>query len=330
MAITYNPVEFKGPAYEEIFMELLHQNETVAQEKVRLITDIKAETIITEMGVTVAIQQYICGSPAPAGGIDMNDAILRPCKQMTYDEFCPEDLRFSRFSTQMRPGAWEIMPEAWLRIVMETYGIKTSRAMEEEFWNGASAATKAAVAAAPLGPNLTAQEKAYVAAAPLTLCDGVLTYLIWNNGVVGTSIDVVGVVITNANIWDEYKRLYAAIPTVLLKASNIKDTKIFAPESHLQMINMYNTDQLYRDKFTIDTQGNVYFLGVKIEFVPIAENTMIAGRWSDFIWGTDLISDYNYVKVDLVANNADTRFIKQVFTKSAAVTIQAQKVTYVG
>lgn len=328
--INYAPIEFKGPAFEEIFMELLHQNETISQEKVRLITDIKAETIITEMSVNPTIQAFTCGEPVFAGSIDINDAILRPCKQMTADKFCTDDLRFSRFSTKMRSGAWETLPSDWQKIVMETYGIKTSRLMEEEYWNGASAATKAAVALLPVGPGLTAEEKAYVAAAPLTLCDGVLTYLIYNQGAIGSSIDVVGTVITVANIWDEYKKIYQAIPTVLLKAVNIKDTKIYAPESHLQMIQIYNTDQLYRDKFSIDGSGNYYFLGVKIEFVPLAENTMIAGRWSDLLWGTDLTSDYSFVKMDKVTATSEEWFVKQVFTKAAAAMIQTQKVTYVG
>lgn len=328
--ITYNPIEFTGTYFEEIFMEVLHQNETVSQNKVRLITDIKAQTIITEMDIEVSIQEYTCGTPSNGGSIGINDAILAPCKQMSYNEFCPDDLRFSRFSTQMRAGAWEIMPEEWLRIVMETYGTKTSRLIEQNFWNGASLSTKAAVAAAPVSAYLTAEEKAYVAAAPTTLCDGITTYLIWNKGAEGTSIDVVGTTIDATNIWDEYKKVYAAIPNVLLQSSNIGDVRIFAPESHLQLIQIYNTNQLYRDKFSVDAQGNFYFLGVRIMFVPLAENTMTAGRFSDYILGTDLTSDFSYVKVDVVANNTDTRFIKQVFTSSAAVTVQTQKVNYVG
>jgi len=328
--LSYSPIEFTGTYFEEIFMEVLFQNETVSQNKVRLITDIKAQTIITEMDIDTSIQAYTCGSPSASGFININDAVLAPCKQMTYNEFCPDDLRYSRFSTQMRSGAWEIMPEEWLRIVMEQYGTRTSRLIEQNFWNGSSAATKTAVAGAALGGMITTETKAYVAAAPTTLCDGILTYLIWNQGAAGTAFNIAGTTISSSNIWDEYKLVYAAIPTVLLQSSNLPYTKIFAPESHRQLISIYNTDQLYRDRFSTDAAGNFYFLGVKIEFVPLPENTMIAGRWSDLILGTDLTSDFSYVKVDVVANNADTRFIKQVFTSAAAVTVQSQKVVYVG
>lgn len=328
--ITYNPVEFTGTYFEEIFMEVLFQNETVSQNKVRLITDIKAQTIITEMDVDTTIQAYVCGAPTPTGSININDAILSPCKQMSYNEFCPDDLRYSRFSTQMRAGAWEIMPEEWLRIVMETYGTKTSRLIEQNFWNGMSAQTKIDVGTAPLGGMITTETQAYAVAAPTTLCDGILSYLIWNNGAAGTAFNIAGTTITFSNIWDEYKLVYAAIPNVLLQSANIGDLRIFAPESHKQLISIYNTDQLYRDKFMMDAQGNFWFLGVRIEFVPLPENSMIAGRWSDLIMGTDLTSDFSYVKVDVVQNNADTRFIKQVFTNSAAVTVQTQKVVYVG
>lgn len=330
MSIIYSPIEFTGPAFEEVFMELLFQNETVSQEKVRLINGIKNETVITEMGVTVNLQAYVCGVPTPSGSINMNDALLRPCKLMAYDEFCPDDLRFSRFASSMRAGAWENVSEEWVRIVLETYGVQMSRQAEEDFWNGASAATKVSVAATPVGPFLTAEEKAYVAAAPLTLCDGIVTYMIYNNGGLGTSIDVAGTVITALNIWDEYKALYSAIPVVSLKPNNVRETKIFAPEYHAQLIQLYNTDQAFRDKFLIDAAGNYYFLGVKIEFVPLPEDTMIAARYSDILWGTDSTADFSYLQIDRVALNADTRFIKGVFTQAGAVVSQSQKVLYKG
>lgn len=331
--IHYEPIEFTGPAYQEVFMELLYQNDTVALEKVRLIDGIKAETVITEMGVTVNLQKYTCDQPEALGSIDMKDALLRPCKLIAYDEFCPDDLRFSRFSTTMRVGAWENVSEEWVRIVLEEYGTRMSRQAEEDFWNGASSSTKSAVAALTPGPlqtEVSAEEQAYVAAAPVTACDGIATYLIYNQGAVGGRIKVVGTTIDATNIWTEYSTLYAAMPTVLLKASNINMTKIFAPESHIQLIQLYNTNQTYRDKFSVDANNNFYFLGVRIEFVPLPENTMIGGRWSDILWGTDSTSDLSYLQIDRVYNNADKRFIKGVFTQGGAVTSQAQKVLYVG
>lgn len=331
--INYSPIEFTGPDYQEVFMELLYQNDTVAQQKVRLIDGIKAQTVITELGVAVNLQAYTCEQPSPSGSINMRDALLSPCKVMAYDEFCPDDLRFSRFSTSMRVGAWENVSEEWVRIVLEEYGVRMSRQAEEDFWNGASTATKAAVAALTPGvlqTQVSTEEQAYVSAAPTTFCDGIATYLIYNQGAVGGRIKVVGVTIDATNIWTEYARLYAAIPTVLLKNQNIRDTHIFAPESHIQFIQLYNTNQLYRDKFSVDANNDFYFLGVKIVFVPLPEDTMIAGRWSDILWGTDSTSDLSYLQIDRVYNNADKRFIKGVFTQGGAVTSQAQKVLYVG
>lgn len=333
MAINYSPIEFTGPAFEEIFMEVLYQNETVSDEKVRLLTNIKAETVITEMDVDVDLQSYVCGTPSSSGDVNINDGILRPCKYMSYQEWCPDDLRYTRFSNGMRAGAWETINDEWVRIVMETYATKMSRAAEENFWNGATTATAAAVAALTPGPlqtEVSAEEQAYVAAAPTTLCDGIATYMIYNNGAVGGRIKVVGTTIDSSNIWDEYSKVYAAIPSVLLKPSNLSDTRIFAPESHAQLINLYNTNQTYRDKFDVRDNGDIYFLGVQVIFVPLAENVMVAGRFSDLIWGTDLTSDLGMIVIDRVANNADTRFFKGVFTQGATVVTQAQKVLYVG
>lgn len=331
--IIYSPKEFTGTDFSEIFMETLYQNETVSENKVRLITDIKAATVITEMDVQVVTQAYTCNVPETAGTININDGLLTPCKAMTYQEWCPDDLRFSRFSTGMRSGAWETINEEWLRIVMETYGTRLSRIIEAEFWNGASTATAVAVAGltpGSLNTEVSTEEQAYVAAAPNTLCDGVATYLIYNNGAVGKRIKVVGTTITASNIDSQYALVYAAIPSVLLKAANVRETKIFAPESHLQLINIFNNAQLYRDTFTTDGAGGYYYLGVKIEFVPLAENVMIAGRYSNLIWGTDLTADYGMIEVNRVALNADKRFFKAVYTMGATAVNQAQMVLYVG
>lgn len=331
--INYNPKEFTGTDFSEIFMETLYQNETISENKVRLITDIKASTVITEMEVDVQVQAYTCNVPEQAGAININDGLLSPCKAMSYQEWCPDDLRFSRFSTGMRPGAWENINEEWLRIVMETYGSKLSRTIESEFWNGASATTAAIVAGLTPGTlqtEVSAEEQAYVASAPVTLCDGVATYLIYNNSAVGKRIKVVGTTITATNIDAEYAALYAAIPAVLLRSANVRETKIFAPESHLQLINIFNNAQLYRDKFTTDGAGGYYFLGIKIEFVPLAENVMIAGRYSNLIWGTDLTADYGMIEVNRVSLNADKRFFKAVYTMGTAAVNQAQMVLYVG
>jgi len=332
-SIIYEPVIFCGTQYEEIFMEVLYQNNTIAQNKVRLLTNIKAKTIITEMDVDVQLQQYSCGVPETSGNININDGVLEPCKYMSYQEWCPDDLRFTRFSTGMRQGAWETINDEWVRIVMETYATKMSRLAEQNFWNGASSSTQAAVAGLTPGTlqtEVSAEEQAYVAAAPTTLCDGVLTYLIYNNGAVGGRIKVVGTTIDATNIGTEYATLYAAIPSVLLNTSVAPEVRIFAPESHAQLIRVFNLNQTYRDTFFIDANGGYYFLGIKIEFVPLPENAMIVSRASDLIWGTDLTSDYGMIQIDKVQNNADTRFFKGVFTQGATAVIQSQKVVYVG
>lgn len=333
MAISYSNIEFTGPAFEEIFMEVLYQNNTIAQNKVRLLTNIKAETVITEMDVDVQLQAYVCGAPEASGEININDGKLVPCKHMSYQEWCPDDLRFSRFSTGMRPGAWEIVNDEWVRIVLETYATRMSRKAEEQYWNGASAATQTAVAALTPGTDpdeVSTEEQAYVAAAPTTLCDGILTYLIYNNGGVGGRIKVVGTTIDATNIGAEYATLYAAIPSVLLNSNVSPEVRIFAPESHAQLIRIFNLNQQYRDTFFIDANGGYYFLGIKIEFVPLAENTMIAARATDLIWGTDLTADYGTIMIDKVQNNADTRFFKGVFTMGSTAVSQTQKVVYVG
>ena len=97
MAIVYNKVDIRGVAAEPILEELLFENQTIARELVTFETDVKAETIFTEASATATLQEFVCGVPTSAGELSAFDTIVTPKKGMFYQEFCPENLRFSRF-----------------------------------------------------------------------------------------------------------------------------------------------------------------------------------------------------------------------------------------
>jgi len=340
MAIDYNSVAYRGKAAEPIVEEILFENDTIAKGLVTFETDVKAETIFTEATASATLQAYTSGAPTSAGSLDAFDVVVTPVKVQFYQEFDPNSLRFSRFKRDMKAGAWEIMSSEFERVVIGgLYGKKVSLAAENEFWNGATAATQTAVAALTAGTGQTsvgAAEKTLVAALTASQTDGIVVKMIYNasndtlTAGVGTRVKVAGTTITASNIKAEYDKIYAAIPAVVLAGQEAP--VIYAPKSHKQMIiaaNNVTTD--YTKPFDVDaTATNIYFNGIKVEFVPLPEKVVIAALRSNLIWATDLASDINLMQLEKIANNREDMFIKHNMTIAAHVVNQKFNVLYVG
>lgn len=340
MAITYSKVDIKGVAAEPIIEELLFENHTLGQELVTLEDNVKAETIFTESSATATLQAYTSGAPSSAGSLDLFDTTVTPDKVMFYQEFDPNTLRFSRFKRDMRPGAWEVFSNEFERIVIGgIYAKEISLAMEKEFWLGVKSATKTAIAALTPGAGqaaVGAAEQAQIAALTASQTDGVLAKMIYNNSNaaatagLGGRVKVAGTTITASNIKSEYDKIYAAIPAVALAQNELP--MIYAPYSHKQLIvqaNNVTTD--YTKPFNVnDNASEIYFNGLKVVFVPLPEKVVIAALKYNIIWATDLVNDFNTMKMDYIATNRDDMFIKNEATITAHIANQAFNVLYMG
>lgn len=340
MAITYNSVNYRGKAAEPIVEELLFENATIAKALVTFEEDVKAETIFTEATATATLQAYTSGVPTSAGSLTAFDVAVTPTKVQFYQEFDPNTLRFSRFKRDMKPGAWEIMSSEFEQLVIGgLYAKQISNAFEYEFWNGATAATKTAVAALTAGTANTsvgAAEKTKVAALASSQIDGILVKMIYNDSNasatagVGTRIKVAGTTLTAAVLKAEFDKVYTAIPAVALNGA--EKPVIYAPQSVKQMIvqaNNVTTD--YTKPFNADASyENIYFNGLKVEFVPLPENVLIAALKSHLIWATDLAADVNVMQIDKIALNREDMFLKNNMTLAAHVVNQKFNVLYVG
>lgn len=340
MPVSYNVVDIRGVAAEPIIEEILFENVTIADSLVAFEEDVKAETIFTEATASATMQAYTSGVPTTAGSLNLFDVAVTPTKVQYYQEFDPNSIRFSRLKRDLKPGAWEIMSTEFEKVVIGgLYAKQISLDAEAKFWNNATAATKTAVAALTAATGQTsvgAAEKTLVAATTAGLFDGIITKLIYNSSNatltagVGSRVKVAGTTITAANIKDEYDKLYAAIPAATLLKG--EDVFIYAPRSHKQLINIFNNNPAnYKLAFsTNDARTEFFFNGVAVKFVPIPENVMIAGVKTNFIWATDLQSDFNKMELNKISNNREDMFIKNNMTIAAHVVNQKFNVLYVG
>lgn len=334
MAISYSQlVSINGVAADPVISEIIFENKTISEGLVAFETGIKAGTIFTENVNTVTMQNWAV-NPSASGTIGINDVLITPVKVEYLDAFTPNDLRTSRFNRDMKPGAWNDVSDEFAKMVLNGVAKSISADAETKFWNGATSATKTAVAALTAGTlntQASTQEKALVAAMPTTLFDSVITRAIYNNAAVGGRIKVVGTAaITAATIVAQYQLLYAAIVSETLSASDEK-AYIYAPRSHKQLINIANVNLTFRDVFSVDMVADkYYYLGVEIKFVPIAENTMLVAVPSNIKWCTDLMEDLNMVVIDKYPQPRKDYFYDVVFTIFAHVTNQRFNTLYVG
>lgn len=332
MAISATIVDIRGKAYEPILEELLFENKTVSENLVSFETDVKAETIFTENNNTVVAQAYSSGAPSSSGTLTLADVSVTPTKLMYYQEFDPNALRTSRFKRTMKPGAWEIASTEFERTVLSAYANEVSYDAELKFWSGITSATQTAIAALTPGigqASVGAAEQTWAAAQTPGLVDGVVAKMIYNNGALGTRIKRLGTTITSSNIAAEYAKVYGDIPAVVLAQS--EKPFIYAPQSHKQLINIYNVSATYRDLFSVDMKADKYFYnGIEIKFVPLSENILIAAKPSNLVWCTDLVSDINKMEINKIANNREDMFVKHIFTLAAHVARQSYNVLYIG
>ncbi len=334
MSLSYTKVDIRGNAYKDVLGEILFSNNTIEKGYVTFADDVKANTIFTNTAHTVALQAYSSGAPSASGTIGVTDLIVTPYKFMAYDTFDMETMRTGRFSRDMKQGAWNLASSEFEATVLNGIAPYISALAETTFWNGATTATKTAIAALTPGVgqgSVGAAEQTYAAAATSRLIDGVVTKMIYNNGALGTRIKVAGTTITSSNIFTEWGKLYAAANTALLHSAT--DTPvIYAPFDQLPLINQYNSANTYKsDVFLVDIAKKTYsFQGIEIKFVPLPSNCMILGTKRNFVWCTDLLDDTTYLEINKVQNNADTMFYKCIFTLESLVRNQTFNTLYLG
>ena len=335
MALSYTKVDIRGNAFKDVLGEILFENGTLAKKLVTFADQVKANTIFTDFAHTIALQAYSSGAPSASGTMAVTDRLVTPQKFMVYDEFAMEDLRFGRFSRDMKPGAWNLDSSEFAATVLNGISPAISQAAESAFWNSATSATKTAVAALTPGAgqaSVGAAEQTYVAAAPTTsagLFDGVVVQMIYNNGGVGSRIKVAGTAITASNISTEYTKVYGAIPGQVLH-SVTQTPYIYAPYSHLAYIRSYNQSNTYKSDVFLDKDGKITFNGIEVVFVPLPENCVIVGVKENIVWACDLTDDLSYFLVEKKQANADTMFYKSVFTMVPHIRNQKFNVLYLG
>ena len=348
MAINFTGSTRNHSELEEVVSEIYSNSGTFRDNIIDIQEGHKSGTDVYESRVSVAMTALNTGGVVTTGNIGLNTN-RTPVSLLTYnyeDTIDSNVLKGTKFEKTMAAGAFNVVSDEFDRKVLIQIAPAIGEDLENKIWNGATAATKASIAALVPGAgqgSVSAGAQVLVAAMPVTLFDSLAAKVIFNNSQgktvpgagLGDYVKVAGIAITSANIAAEYGKIYAGAPEKIINSSNpLEIPYIFAPRGDRQLIKIANNavGAAQQINFLIEGAGvneKIYYNGVEIRFVPLVGfRVLTAANFLKLLM--DLTSDISSLEIDKMANGAMQRFIKNVGSIATWVTNQKYITLYNG
>ena len=348
MAINFTGSTRNHSELEEIVQEIYSNSGTFRDNIIDIQDGHKSGTDVYESKVGVTMSALNTGEVTATGNIDL-DFSKTPVSLYTYnyeDRIDDNSLKGTRFEKSMAAGAFNVVSDEFDRKVLIQVSPAIGEDLENKIWNGATAATKTAIAALTPGAgqgSISAGAQTLVAAMPSNLFDSLPARIIYNasqgkatpGAGLGDYIKVGGTTVTSSNIATEYGKLYAGAPEKVVNNTNPDEMpKIFAPRGDRQLIKVANNavGAAQQINFLVEGTGvneKIYYNGIEIVFVPLVGfRILTAGKYLKLLM--DLAGDVSSLKVGEVANGAMQRYIKNIGSIATWVTNQRYITLYNG
>ena len=343
MAITFTGVKNAQSEFPEIIQEVYADSPTFRGETIELVEGHKSGMDIYESSAEINF------TAANYGPVTADNVALKTQKStVNLKTFNVEgivdesSLLGTRFEKSMKAGAFEVVSDEFDQRVLIQVQPATSAKLENNVWNGATSATKAAIAALTPGAgqgSISAGAQALVAAMPTTFFDSITATMLYNDSQskavpgagLGDYLKVAGTTVTTSNIVEEYLKIYNAIPNDILVMTGDDAPVIYAPKSDYKLIKSVNRVQgaALQENFVGSNFNDMYFNDVKIIFVDLV-GFRIAAKKQNLKLVMDLLSDSSQLIIEKEANASTRRILKIINTMTTWVTLQKWNVLYNG
>ena len=344
MAVTYTGAKTAQSEYPEIVQEIYSDSPTFRGETIEIVEGHKSGMDIYESSAEVTF------SAANYGPVTTDNVALKSqkstvdLKTFNVEGIIDETSLFgTRYEKSMKAGAFEVVSDEFDKKVLIQVQPATSAKLEGNVWNGATTATKVAIAALVPGAgqgSVSAGAQALVAAMPTTLFDSIPATMIYNNSqskaVPGAGLgDYLKVAspatVTSASIVAEYVKIYNTIPNDVLVMTGDQAPIIYAPKAHYKLIKSVNRVQgaALQENFVGNSFNDMYFNDVKIVFVDLVTFAIVAQK-TNLKLVMDLLSDSSQLIIEKEANASTRRIIKLINTMNTWVVRQKWNVLYNG
>jgi hypothetical protein len=232
-----------------------------------LIPNVKSKIKLAQLNIGSILQAADCSfSNTGEGTLAQKSFEVEPIKiNLSY---CKRTFETNYLSQLLRPGSnnAEVMPPSVEAFLLNEVANKVSADLEQLVWKGNTA----------------------TASYPLSLADGLQKQLLADAAVV----DVTAATLSSTNIIAQISAVYNAIlPQILDEAVIMVPSTAY--RFYRQALAAASAEAYY-----MQDHSELRFLGVQvIEAKGMGDNKMVAGRLSNFLLLTDLISDFEAVQI---------------------------------
>ena len=343
MAVTYTGTKTEAGEYAEIVQEIYADSPTFRGETIELVEGHKSGLDVYESSAEITFSAANYG-PVTADNVNLKaQKSIVNLKTFNVEGIIDESsLKGTRFEKSMKAGAYNVVSDEFDQKVLIQVQPAVGAKLESWVWNGATAATKAAIAALVPGAgqgSVSAGAQALVAAMPVTLFDSVPATMIYNDSQskavpgagLGDYLKVAGTTVTSANIVAEYVKKYNAIPDNVLVMTGDDAPIIYAPKAHYKLIKSVNRVQgaALQENFVGNSFNDMYFNDVRIIFVDLVGFSIVAQK-KNLKLVMDLLSDSSQLIIEKEANASTRRILKLINSMTTWVVKQKYNVLYNG
>ena len=344
MAVSFTGAKTAQSEYPDIIQEIYSDSPTFRGETIEVVEGHKSGMDIYESSASVTFSAANYGSVTADNVSLLSQKSTVNLKTFNVEGIIDESsLLNTRFEKSMKAGAFNVVSDEFDQKVLIQVQPATSAKLENGVWNGATAATKTAIAALTPGAaqgSISAGAQALVAAMPVTLFDSVPATMLYNDSQskatpgagLGDYKKVLTIAaVTSASIVGEYVKIYNTIPDEILVMTGDDAPVIFAPKSDYKLIKSVNRVQgaALQENFVGNSFNDMYFNDVKIVFVDLV-GFRIAAQKYNLKLVVDLLSDSSQLIIEKEANASTRRIIKIINTMTTWVVKQKWNVLYAG
>ena len=344
MGVTYTGTKTETGEYAEIVQEIYADSPTFRGETIEIVEGHKSGMDIYESSAEITF------TAANYGAVTADNVNLKTQKSIVnlktfnvegiIDE---SSLKGTRFEKSMKAGAYNVVSDEFDQKVLIQVTPAVGAKLESWVWDGATAATKAAIAALVSGAgqgSISAGAQALVAAMPTTLFDSIPATMLYNDSqskaIPGAGLGdykkvLTPATVTTASIVAEYVKIYNTIPDEVLVMTGDDAPIIYAPKSDYKLIKSVNRVQgaALQENFVGNSFNDMYFNDVKIVFVDLVGFRIVAQK-TNLKLVMDLLSDSSQLIIEKEANASTRRILKLINTMNTWVVKQKWNVLYNG
>jgi len=272
-----SPLSYIPSQQMDWFTKAVFGGKLIEKGKITPITGVKESTLLNLLefdGKILQPDKRDCGW-TPEQIMKLSEKELKIKTYKINLEQCIDALEQKRTVWMLKPGAKNTeLPDSLEAATLEIIAIETSKEIETMIFAGDSATD----------PDEF---------------DGAVKVLTDS----AESVKITGVQLTKANILEEIEKLFLAIPEAVLEKGTEKGTlAIFMSYSthlllKLSLSSLFNSNVVISTNWTID--GDIIrYMGVEIvPVIGLNNSTMIAVDIDNFILGTDLLSDFENIRL---------------------------------